>query len=237
MRTVSRWRRAVEVVAALGAVAVVAAAAPSSQAEGVGHHPHLQAGAASAFFPHTAKQAAFQDQMRKLWEDHVTWTRLTIVSAVGGADGAALPDLGPTLQRLQRNQDDIGAAIVPFFGQAAGDQLAALLHDHISVAVELVSAAKAGDADRVADAQRRWYANGQQIADFLASANPRFWPQETMREAMRMHLDQTLNEAVHRLQGNYSAEIDDYDQAHLHILEMADLLSSGIILEFPQKFA
>jgi hypothetical protein len=216
MRTVSRWRRAVEVVAALGAVAVVVAA-PSSQAESLSH-THIQADASSTFFPHTASQAAFQDQMRKLWEDH------------------ALPDLGPTLQRLQRNQDDLGAAIVPFFGQAAGDQLAALLHEHISVAVELVIAAKAGDEAGVADAQRRWYANGQQIADFLASANPRFWPQETMREAMRMHLDQTLNEAVHRLQGNYSAEIDDYDQAHLHILAMADLLSSGIIQEFPRKF-
>jgi hypothetical protein len=108
----------------------------------------------------------------------------------------------------------------------------ALLHEHISVAVELVSAAKAGDAARVANAKERWYANGQEIADFLASANPRFWPRDTLREAMRMHLDQTLQEAVHRLQGEYSAEIDDYEQAHLHILAMADLLSSGIIRGF-----
>jgi hypothetical protein len=104
---------------------------------------------ASVFFPHTAKQAAFQDQMRKLWEDHVTWTRLTIVSAVGGTDGEPLPDLDVTVERLQANQDDIGAAIVPFFGQAAGDHLAALLHEHISGAIALVLAAKAGDADEV----------------------------------------------------------------------------------------
>jgi hypothetical protein len=78
-----------------------------------------------------------------------------------------------------------------------------------------------------------WYQNGEKIADFLAAANPRFWPQDTMRDAMRMHLDQTLQEAVDRLQGNHAAEIDDYEQAHRHILEMADLLSSGIIRQFP----
>ncbi len=181
---------------------------------------------------------AFHDQMRKLWEDHVTWTRLTIVSAVGGANGEALPDTGPTLGRLQANQDDIAAAIVPYFGQAAGDQLAALLHEHISGAVTLVLAAKAGDTAAVEAAKTAWYANGQQIADFLAGANPRFWPQDTMREAMQMHLDQTLKEAVDHLQGtnNYADDIDDYEQAHQHILAMADLLSSGIIRRFPDRF-
>jgi hypothetical protein len=152
-------------------------------------------------------------------------------------NGQSLPDTGLTVQRLQDNQDEIGAAIVPFFGQAAGDQLAALLHEHISGAVTLVLAAKAGDAAGVEAAKTAWYLNGEQIADFLASANPQFWPQETMREAMRMHLDQTLQEAVDRLQGNHAAEIEDYELAHLHILEMADLLSSGIIREFPEKFA
>src|SRR5439155_5848849 len=135
-----------------------------------------------------------------------------------------------------QNQDDIGAAIVPYFGQAAGDQLAALLHEHISGAVRLVLAAKAGDAAEVAAAKTAWYANGQAIADFLAAANPRFWPQATMRAAMQTHLDQTLQEAVDRLQGNFAADVQDYDHAHAHILEMADLLSSGIIQKFSNQF-
>jgi hypothetical protein len=186
---------------------------------------------ASNFFPQSRAQSAFHDQMRKLWEDHVTWTRLTIVSAA-----AELPDTGPTLDRLQANQDDIGAAIVPYFGQAAGDQLAALLHEHISGAVRLVLAAKAGDAAEVAAAKAAWYANGQDIAVFLSTANPRYWPLATMSEMMGMHLDQTLQEAVDRLQGNYAADIQDYEVAHLHILEMADLLSFGIIRTFPNQF-
>ncbi len=226
-------RRVVSLLAAMGIISGIVAAV-SSQAGA--DTSTVSTKPSSTFFPKGPQQVAFHDQMRKLWEDHVTWTRLTIVSAVGGANGEALPDTVPTLGRLQRNQDDIGAAIVPYFGQAAGDQLAALLHEHISGAVTLVLAAKAGDTAGVEAAKTAWYANGQEIADFLAAANPRFWPQDTMREAMQMHLDQTLKEAVDHLQGNYADDIDDYEQAHQHILAMADLLSSGIIRAFPDKF-
>ena len=191
----------------------------------------------STFVPDTPQGVAFHDQMRKLWEDHVTWTRLAIVSAVGGADGVALPDTGVTVARLQKNQDDIGAAIVPYFGQAAGDQLAALLHEHISGAVALLLAAKAGDTAGVAAAKTAWYANGQQIADFLSAANPKYWPDATMREEMQTHLDQTLQEAVDQIDPNkVDNQVGDYEAAHQHILMMADLLSAGIIQRFRNQF-
>lgn len=45
-----------------------------------------------------AKQTDFRNAMRKLWEDHITWTRLFIVSAA-----ADLPDKGPTTDRLLQN--------------------------------------------------------------------------------------------------------------------------------------
>jgi len=229
MRKVTGIRRIVTLLAGIGIVVSVVATI-SSQA-GANSTTTAVSSSDSSFFPDTPAAVAFHDQMRKLWEDHVTWTRLTIVSAAAG-----LPDTGPTLDRLQQNQDDIGAAIVPYFGQAAGDQLAALLHEHISGAVRLVLAAKAGDADEVAAAKAAWYANGQAIAEFLAAANPRFWRLDTVSGAMRTHLDQTLQEAVDRLQGNFAADIQDYEAAHLHILHMADLLSSGIIRKFRDQF-
>ena len=87
----------------------------------------------------------FHDGMRKLWEDHVTWTRLAIVTFADGSGG-----FGPTAGRLLQNQTDIGDAIKPYYGDAAGDRLTALLHDHITIAVELLQAAKAADAMRAA---------------------------------------------------------------------------------------
>ena len=115
----------------------------------------------------TAAQHAFHDQMRKLWEDHVTWTRLAIVTF---ADGS--PSFGATAQRLLTNQADIGGAVTPYFGEQAGDELTALLHDHITIAVELLQDAKAGDQAAFDAANTRWYANANDIADFLSAANP-----------------------------------------------------------------
>jgi hypothetical protein len=169
--------------------------------------------------------------MRRLWEDHITWTRLFIVSAVAG-----LPDTGPTAERLLQNQADIGNAIKPFYGEAAGDQLTALLRDHILIAADLVTAAKAGDTAALEAAHALWYANADDIAAFLASANPHHWPQAEMAAMMREHLDLTLQEAGARLAGDWSADIAAYDQIHLQALHMADMLSDGIISQFPKAF-
>ena len=179
----------------------------------------------------TRKQVAFHDGMRKLWEDHITWTRLAIVSLAHD-----LPDLPATQARLLRNQVDIGNAIKPYYGPAAGDRLSALLKEHIVAAVALLQAAKAGDQNLIKQRSAAWYANGDQIADFLHSANPRNWPQKAMRQMMKEHLDQTLSEALNRLTGKYAADLRDYDEIHHHILEMADTLSAGIIKQFPRRF-
>jgi len=178
-----------------------------------------------------SKERSFHDAMRKLWEDHITWTRLAIVSFAAGN-----PDLAPTEQRLLENQVDIGNAVKPFYGKRAGNQLTKLLKVHITTAVAILSAAKAGDQPGLAKAKVDWYANANQIAAFLNKANPRHWPLRVLRRAMKMHLDQTLKEAVDRLGGNFQADIRDYDAVHRHILEMADLLSSGIIRQFPNRF-
>jgi hypothetical protein len=173
----------------------------------------------------------FHDAMRKLWEDHITWTRMVIVSTF-----ADLPDQGPTVQRLLQNQEEIGDAIKPFYGDAAGEQLSALLRDHILIAAEILQAAEDGDTAALEDATERWYANADDIAEFLHAANPENWPLEEMRAMMREHLDLTVKEAVAYLNGDYSASIDFYDQVHIQALEMADMLSEGIIRQFPNKF-
>lgn len=186
------------------------------------------------FAPNVAwahSKSAFHDDMRKLWIDHVAWTRLYIISVAGN-----LPDTKPTTQRLLDNQRDIGNAVVDFYGRPAADQLTALLKDHILIAAELVGAAKAADDVKTADAKKRWYSNANDIAAFLHKANPTNWPEATMRSAMKTHLDQTLDEATHRLQGKYDDDVRDYDEIVKHILMMADTLSSGIIKQFPAKF-
>ena len=176
-------------------------------------------------------ELSFHDTMRRLWEDHVTWTRLFIVSFVHD-----LPDLDETTDRLLRNQVDLGDAIEPYYGDAAGERLTELLTEHITTAATLLQAAKANDAQAFEDANDAWYRNGRQIARFLHEANPDNWGLRDMKTMMRDHLDLTLAEAAARLEGDYVREIAGYDAVHVEILEMADMLSDGIIRQFPEKF-
>jgi hypothetical protein len=202
----------------------------SLSARAAGHTP----GATPAPAPHAgsmAKQAAFRDAMRKLWEEHVVWTRQFVVSAV-----ADLPDKAAATERLLRNQTDIGDAVKPFYGDAAGQKLTSLLREHITVAAELVAAVKAGDKAKSDDAGRRWNANADEIAAFLSGANPKAWPPAEMKKMMREHLDLTVAEVAARLRGDWAADVAAYENIHTQILHMADMLSAGIISQFPQKF-
>ncbi len=168
--------------------------------------------------------------MRKLWEDHITWTRLYIVS-----DVADLADKDATAQRLLQNQVDIGNAVKPYYGDAAGDQLTALLKNHILGLVEVVGAAKTGDKAKLAAANARWYAHADEIAAFLSRANPQFWPLATMKGMMKQHLDLTEAEAVAHLQKRYQDEVAAYEKVHLHILGLADALTPGTVGQFPDR--
>ena len=183
----------------------------------------------------TGARVAFHDAMRKLWEDHIVWTRAFIVSAA--TESGNLADIGPTTDRLLANQADIGDALRSLYGDAAGDRVTSLLRDHILTAARLVAAAKAGDAAEVQAASAAWYANADDIAAALHDLNPEHWPLAEMKAHMKDHLDLTLAEAVARLQGRYSDDIAAYDQVHTQILAMADMLSDGIIAQFPSKFA
>jgi hypothetical protein len=170
--------------------------------------------------------------MRKLWEDHVTWTRVYIISAVAG-----LPDTDAAAQRLLRNQVDIGDAIKPYYGEEAGNKLSGLLRDHIMIATEVIAAAKAMDNAKKEDATKRWFANGDDIASFLSAANPANWPGAEMRSMMRDHLSQTTAEVVARLQKDWPADVAAYDAVHDQAVKMADTLSSGISAQFPTRFS
>jgi hypothetical protein len=175
--------------------------------------------------------AQLRADMRKLWEDHITWTRVYIISV---ANGTADKDV--TAQRLLQNQVDIGNAIKPFYGGEAGNKLTGLLKEHILGAAALLDAAKAGDKTKTESAKAAWYRNGDDIAAFLSAANAKYWPLADMKHHMKMHLDLTLQEALDRFAGKFQQDIQDYDRVHEQILQLADALTDGIAGQFPDRF-
>jgi hypothetical protein len=188
--------------------------------------------------PISASALAFHDAMRKLWEDHITYTRNVIISFELNDPNPSdvLPDLNTVVARLLQNQVDIGNAIKPFYGNAAGNQLTTLLQEHITGAANVLTALKTNNQPALRTALAAWYANAHQIAVFLSGANPKQWPLAEMDQMMKDHLDATTAEAVARHDANWSADVAAYDKVHAQILEMADMLSSGIIEQFPSRF-
>jgi hypothetical protein len=212
----------------LGAIAVIglcaavhASASPSAALEQA--KPSMAAGHASA-------AAALHRDMRKLWTDHVVWTRDYIVAAVGDQ-----PDAAAAADRLMKNQEDIGKAVASYYGAAAGEQLTTLLKQHIGIAVDLIKAAKTGDKAGQAAADAKWQKNGADIATFLSKANPN-WPEATLAGMMKTHLATTTDEVVARLKKDWTGDVRAYDAVYDHILKMADALSDGIVKQFPNKF-
>lgn len=184
----------------------------------------------SASHDHAA-QANLQGAMRTLWIQHMEWTWSTVT-----AFAADSPSLQADLNRLLRNQKDIGTAIAPYYGEEAAKQLTDLLTTHINQAVPVLTAAKGGDKAGLDKALAAWYGNAQDIADFLAKANPDNWPQATVREMMKGHIDMTVGYASDILGGMSTDAVKAYDEAEDHMIHLADTLTQGIIAQFPNQF-
>jgi len=177
-----------------------------------------------------SKSEQLRMAMHKLWEDHIVWTRNVILNIMDD-----LPGTEQAVNRLLSNQDDIGNAVKPFYGEAGGKELTRLLKEHITTAADLLKAAKTGNNSAFDAANKKWFANADEISDFLSKANPN-WKLNDMKKMMHDHLTLTTDEAVARLKKDYAADVKAYDKVHDEILMMADGLTDGIIKQFPGKF-
>jgi hypothetical protein len=109
------------------------------------------------------------------------------------------------------------------------------LKEHITIAVDLIKAAKAGDKTGQKAADDRWQQNADQIATFLSGANPNL-PKATVLDLMKTHLKTTTDEVVARLTKNWEDDVRAFDRVYDHILMMSDAISDGIVKQFPDKF-
>jgi hypothetical protein len=173
----------------------------------------------------------FASNMRKLWQDHIIWTHLYVITAA-----ANLPDKELVTQRLLRNQVDIGDAIRPFYGPQAGDTLTQLLKDHILLAAAIIDDVKSNNTAKLNQDNTKWYANANAIATFLSNANPENLPLAEIQAMMKMHLDLLKKDVLDRIGGNYAEDVKAVDVIHQQILDMADTISVAIIRQFQEKF-
>ncbi len=176
------------------------------------------------------EQTALYTNMRKLWGDHVYWTREYMIAAVNNQ-----PNAQAAADVLLKNQEEIGNAVATYYGQEAGARVTTLLKDHINIAVEIVAAAKANNSANLEAAKARWDQNASEIANLLSNANPA-WPRTTILNMMKTHLSTTAEELTAILNKDYPGSVSAFQSVVDHINDMSDAISSGIIQQFPEKF-
>ena len=179
----------------------------------------------------TSSADELRTNLRVLWEDHAMYTRNVILNIIDD-----LPGTNEAVARLLKNQDDLGNAIKPVYGDAAGKQLTELLKEHIVLAADLLKAAKANNQPEFNNVNTKWFKNADSISAFLNTANPKNWSLDDMKKMMHEHLKLTTDEAVARIKKDYKADIEAYDKTRAELLQMSDMLAVGIIKQFPEKF-
>lgn len=178
----------------------------------------------------TPRALVLQTNMQKLWEDNSLWTRNLIFCLVDD-----LPGLEQAKARLVQNQTDIGNTLKPYYGEAAGDTLAALLQTHVEMAVNVITAAKNTNTPAFEEAGKKWVANADEISLFLSNANPNL-SSDDLKQKMREHLTLTTEQALQRIGKNYEADVLAFDKVRKGLAEIAEMLSAGIAKQFPEKF-
>ncbi|MEA3318397.1 MAG: glycosyltransferase [Bacillota bacterium] len=176
-------------------------------------------------------EVEFKNQFRRLWIDHVLWTSNYISSAT--TPGAE--DQKQVLTRLLKNQEDIGNAVKPVYGEEAGNKLTELLKEHIVIAGKIVDAAKNGDKNLVNQLNKEWVRNADDIAAFLSDANPNL-SNEELKESLYMHLELVADDLSASLNKEWDERIVAIDEGVTHIILMADAISDGVVKQFPEKF-
>jgi len=174
------------------------------------------------------RQLAYHDEWRKLWEDHITWTRVVIIGVLD-----ELPGTDAYTARLLQNYEDMEDALAPYYGEEA-EVLGDLIQDHLVIAAQILTALNTGQPTD--DLVASWYANGHDIAVQMSEMNPEFWPLAEGDPMWKEHLDATIAEALDHFNGNFEAEVADYDLVHNLALDMADFFSEGVMKQFPRQF-
>jgi hypothetical protein len=197
---------------------------------------NMVAGTTSAFAKPQVQRISksevmFENKFRRLWIDHVLWTSNYITSATT----AGAEDQKQVLTRLLKNQEDIGNAIKPVYGEKAGKKLTDLLKEHIIIAGKIVDAAKSGNEALVKQLNKEWYRNADELAALLSSANPHL-KNEVLKNLLYMHLKLVTNDLTTSLAKDWNARIISIDEGITHIIRMADTISAGVVKQFPDKF-
>lgn len=171
----------------------------------------------------------FQSLVQKLWYRHVDYTHQAIISIMAGIDNTAA-----IIDRLMKNQEDIGNAIIPYYGEEAAAELTRLLKEHVTISSDIFKAIK--EARSTTDLEAAWNTNAEAIATFLDAADSGNWPKGVVLSVLKKHVECTMNAAKAHFAKDWNAEMVAYEDCCDAIYTLAEVMSGGIVNKFPEYF-
>lgn len=169
--------------------------------------------------------------LQQLWMDYLFWIRYYALSLM-----FQLRDFNYVASRTLRNASDFADALTSFYGEEFAKQFGDLMTRHILLFSELAATIRAGQ--NVDQQREAWYENAVEIAGLLAEVNPD-WDRATWLQLFehRYYLEENL--LLKLYQGDFLAAINQFDEAHLNVLQIASYMTEGIERQFqplaPQK--
>lgn len=181
--------------------------------------------------PMTGHTIAADAALRELWIGHAFWVRNVVMATATRNPAAATA----AEQEVVANAKQIAAAIEPFYGKPAADQLFSLLAGHYGAVKAYLQASLAGSKAKQTTAIDTMTANAEQIAKFLAGANPHL-PYDTLRSLLMAHGAHHLQQIDQIKAKQYTEEAKTWMAMSGHLLGIADALTGGLAQQFPEKF-
>lgn len=170
------------------------------------------------------------DEMNTLWEQHVFWTRLFLISVAEN-----LKDLNETEKRLLRISVDIANIYRRYYGNSVAQRIQNLLTEHLKIGGDLIVALKNKDNLKAQELDKKWHQNADEIAEFLSSINP-YYNRQELQQMLYEHLALTTEEVKARLRGDYKTDIEAFDRVEKEALKMASYFTRGIWEQFRNMF-
>jgi hypothetical protein len=189
----------------------------------------LPALAASAASPVSNPAADLRAALGNLLSEHAL---LAIVAMQKGIDGA--PDFNEAAGALNKNTEQLTAAITSVFGEDAGKAFNGLWTSHIGFFVDYVKATAGNDeAGRKAALDKLGnYKND--FAKFLSGATK--IPEGDLAAGLQMHVDHLVAAFDSYVNKDYKTTYSNIRTAYAHMYSTADALAGAIAKQMPDKF-
>lgn len=178
----------------------------------------------------STKAADTQDAMRDLWVGHIFWVRNVVVDTFAGNKQAA----SAAEQQVVANAKRIAAAIEPFSGKAASENLFKLLAGHYGAVKQYVEATEAGSKGQQEAAVKSLTSNAAEIARFLSGANPHL-PFDTLNSLLVAHGGHHIQQTQQLWSKQYAEEAQTWEAMKNHMYVIADALAGAIGKQFPNR--